>query len=60
MNSKLVKGKTKIYEKQIGSLGLLSLEKKKLKGDLIAADNFPKEDSRAGGADLSLVTSIKT
>ncbi|KAK4826949.1 hypothetical protein QYF61_012798 [Mycteria americana] len=53
--SKMVKGlKGKTYEEQ------LSLEKRRLRGDLIAVYTFLKGGSRGGGADLPLVTSDRT
>ena len=56
---KRLKGKT--YEEQLRSLGLFSLEKRRLRGDLITVYNFFKEGSRGGGADLlSLVISNRT
>jgi len=60
--TKLVKGlEGKTYKEQLRSLGLFSLEKRKLSGALIAVYDFLKGDSRGGGADLlSLVTSNRT
>ena len=58
----IVKGlEGKTYEEQLRSLGLFSLEKRRLRGALIAVHSFLKEGSRRGGADLlSLVTSDRT
>ena len=53
-----LEGKT--YEEQLRSLGLLSLEKRRLRDDLIIVYNFLKRGSGGGGADLSLVTSNRT
>ncbi|KAK4824965.1 LOW QUALITY PROTEIN: hypothetical protein QYF61_021752 [Mycteria americana] len=53
--TKMVKGlKGKTDEEQLRSLGLFSLEKRRLRHDLIAGG------SGGGGADLSLVTSDRT
>ena len=52
---KSLKGKT--YKEQLRSLGLFSLEERRLRGDLIAVYSFLKGGSGEGGADLlSLVT----
>ncbi|KAK4828562.1 hypothetical protein QYF61_027531 [Mycteria americana] len=55
---KMVKGlKDKTSKEQLRSLGLFILEKRRLRGDLMAVYNFLKGRTREGGADLSLVTS---
>ncbi|KAK4826971.1 hypothetical protein QYF61_012912 [Mycteria americana] len=55
----MVKGlEGKTYKEQLRSLGLFILEKRRLRGDLMAVCNFLKGHSERGGADLlSLVTS---
>ncbi|KAK4823659.1 LOW QUALITY PROTEIN: hypothetical protein QYF61_005011 [Mycteria americana] len=60
--TKMVKGlKGKTYEQQLRSLGLFSLEKRRLRGALITVYSFLKAGSRGGDADLlSLVTSDRT
>ncbi|GAB0179749.1 hypothetical protein GRJ2_000440200 [Grus japonensis] len=60
--TKIAKGfEGKTYEEQLRSLDLFSLEKKRLRGDLIAVYNFLRGDNGGGGADLlSLTTSDKT
>jgi len=58
----MVKGlENKIYKERLRSLSLFSLEKRRLKGDLITVYSFLKGGSGGGGADLlSLVTSDRT
>ena len=58
----MVKGfQGKTCKEQLRSLGLFSLEKRRLRGDLITAYSFLKGGSGGGGADLlSLVTSNRT
>ena len=60
--TKMVKGlKGKTYKEPLRSLGLFTLEKRRLRGHLIAVYNFLKGNSRGGGAALlSLVTSDRT
>ncbi|KAK4827218.1 hypothetical protein QYF61_015246 [Mycteria americana] len=56
-----VQGRTTKMEEWLRSLGLFSLEKRRLRGDLHAVYNFLKGSSRGAGADLlSLVTSDRT
>lgn len=60
MDSKCSEGQdSRFMRSRLGHLACSAW--RKLKGNLIAADNFLKEGSRAGGVDLlSLVTSIRT
>jgi len=56
---KSLKGKT--YKEQLRSLGLFSLEKRRLRAEPISVYTFLKRGSGGGGADLlSLVTSDRT
>lgn len=52
-----------MYEEQLGSPGLFSLEGRRLRRDLIAAYSFLMRGNEGAGADLhvfSLVTSNRT
>ena len=59
---KMVKGlEGKMYEDQLRSLGLFSLEKRRLWGDLMVACSFLVRGRKVTGVDLfSLVTSNRT
>ncbi|KAK4831440.1 hypothetical protein QYF61_017603 [Mycteria americana] len=46
------------YEEQLRILHLFSLEKRRLKGDLIAVYNFFMRGSGEGGADLFFLVSV--
>ncbi|GAB0199229.1 von Willebrand factor A domain-containing protein 5A-like [Grus japonensis] len=60
--TKIVKGlEGKTYEERLKSLDLFSLEKKRLRGDLITACSFLMRGSQGAGTDLlPLVTSDRT
>ena len=60
--TKMVKGlEGKMYEERLRSLGLFRLEKRRLRGHLIAVHSFLVRRSGGAGADLfSLITSDRT
>ena len=60
--TKMVKGlEGKTYKEWLRSFGLFSLEKRRLRGDLIAVYSFLTRESGGAGVDLSsLVTSVRT
>ena len=54
----MVKGLEDVtYEEQLRIFGLFSLEKRRLRGDLIAVYSFRMRGRREGGADLFLMSS---
>ena len=53
-----LEGKT--YEEQLRSLGLFSLEKRRLRGDLITVYNFLVRGSGGAGDLFSIITSDRT
>jgi len=58
---KMMKGlKGKIYKEGLRAVGLFSLEKRKVRGEIITVGSFHTGGNGEGGADLFLVGSDKT